>query len=218
VAGGSSLELIAVKSTERKSIAAKTMPTTESASITVALWQSLVTLALGYIPAAILGLLLGLLIGSTPLLCQIGKRVLQFPVAVPAVYVVLFLMITQGNYPTVIFSILFSSVWLIAIHTGLGLQKAFQHQLQFALAIPEIFLGLRLGLTAAWTALLTAEIVLAGVNGLGFYLWNAYQSNFTKEVVNGILVIFLVTFISDQLLDALGGLIKKAFKPPANPE
>jgi bicarbonate transport system permease protein len=193
------------------------MLTPESASITVALWQSLITLALGYIPAVILGLLLGLLIGSNPLLCQIGKRVLQFPVAVPAVYVVLFLMLTQGNYPTVILSILFSSVWLIAIHAGLGLQKAFQHR-QLALAIPEIFLGLRLGLTVAWTALLTAEIVLSGVSGLGFYLWNAYQSNVTKEVVKGILVILLVTFISDQLLDALGGLIKKTFKPLANPE
>jgi ABC-type nitrate/sulfonate/bicarbonate transport system permease component len=188
------------------------MPSPESTSIVVALWQSATTLALGYLPAVVLGLLLGWLISSHPLLCQIGKRLLQLPIAVPAAYVPLFLLLTNSNQFAAILTIFFSSPWFIAIHTGLGLQRAFQHGNRYDLAIPQIFLGLRLGLTMAWGAVITAEIVMSGLSGLGYYVWDAYQNYSIPDLIIGIITIFFITFATDQLLDLLGIFVKKLLK------
>jgi ABC-type nitrate/sulfonate/bicarbonate transport system permease component len=192
------------------------MGTAEPASILIAFFQSLSTLLTGYIPAVILGLLLGLLIGCHPLVLKIGQRLLQFPVAVPITYIVLFLVVIQNNRTAAILATTFSCTWLIAIHTGIGLQKALSNGNQIALAIPRIFLGLRLGLTIAWATVITSEVVLSGMNGLGFYLWDAYQIASYREVVNAIIAVLLVTFITDQLLDVIGVFITKALKRPAS--
>jgi ABC-type nitrate/sulfonate/bicarbonate transport system permease component len=192
------------------------MGNAEPASILIAFFQSLSTLLTAYIPAVILGLLLGLLIGCYPIALKFGKRLLQFPVAVPLTYIVLFLMVTQNNRTAAILATVFSSAWLIAIYTGIGLQKAFSNGNQMALAIPKIFLGLRLGLTIAWGTVITSEAVLSNMNGLGFYLWDAYQLASYREVVNAIIAVLVVTFITDQLLDVIGILITKALKRPAS--
>jgi bicarbonate transport system permease protein len=188
------------------------MPNSEYISVAVALWQSSITLALGYFPAGILGFLLGGLISSHPLLFQIGKRLLQLPVAMPAIYVPTFLLLTNINRHAAILTILFSSTWFIAIHTAIGLQRALKHGNRFDLAIPHIFLGLRLGLTMAWGAVITAEMVMSGLNGLGYFVWDAYQNHSIPNLSIGIITIFLITFATDQLVDLLGILLKKILK------
>jgi bicarbonate transport system permease protein len=187
------------------------MANSDSLSIFVALGQSLLTLGIGYLCSVILGLLLGILIGIHPILCQIGSRLLQLPVAVPVVYITFFLVLTESNRYTTLLSVIFSSVWFIAIYTGLGLQRALRHN-KYALAIPRFFQGLRFGLMIAWGTLITAEVILSGLQGLGFYLWDAYQNNNTNNTFLGITIITLAVFITDQLLDLCGYLIKRTIK------
>jgi bicarbonate transport system permease protein len=182
-------------------------------SILVPLSQSVGTLLMGYFPAVIIGAVLGGIIGIHPLLCQIGKRLLQFPVAAPVIYVPVFLQTTQHNLTAAVLCTLFSSIWFIAIHTGIGLQKALRRGYQWHLAIPRIFLGLRLGLTVAWSATIICEFVMSGISGIGFEIWNAYQNADYRGVSRGVIAIMLVTFLSDQLLDVLGIALQKVLKP-----
>jgi nitrate/nitrite transport system permease protein len=179
-------------------------------SIPAALLNSFVTLLLGYIPAVIVGLALGFTICWHPLLCQIGKRLFQLPAAIPIVYFLLSLIILKNNdRGSMALVVCISSVWYIAIYTGVGLQQAMQNSSRWPAAISQIFQGLRFGLTMAWSALVFGEMLLGTANSIGYYLWDAYNSGNTSNVFSGMLALILVVFIGDQLLDGLGLLIRQ---------
>ncbi len=65
-------------------------------------------------------------------------------------------------------------------------------------SLPDIFVGMRIGLGYAWRAIIGAEMVAASV-GLGHMILFAQQMSRTDKVIVGILVIGLVGFLSDKL-------------------
>ncbi|WP_421957975.1 taurine ABC transporter permease TauC [Pseudomonas ovata] len=69
-------------------------------------------------------------------------------------------------------------------------------------ALPDILIGIRIGLGVGWSTLVAAELI-AATSGLGFMVQSAAQFLVTDVVVLGILVIALVAFAMELGLRAL---------------
>lgn len=69
-------------------------------------------------------------------------------------------------------------------------------------ALPDILIGIRIGLGVGWSTLVAAELI-AATSGLGFMVQSAAQFLVTDVVVLGILVIALIAFAMELGLRAL---------------
>ena len=75
-------------------------------------------------------------------------------------------------------------------------------------AIPNILVGMRVGLGFAWRAIIGAEMI-AAASGLGFLIWHARQMSRSSVVIVGILTIGIVGILFDK---AFSLLMKKLIK------
>ena len=75
-------------------------------------------------------------------------------------------------------------------------------------AVPDILVGMRIGMGYSWRAIIGAEMVAAST-GLGHLILFAQQMSRTDKVIVGIFVIGLVGLVTDKLF---GMLIKKVWK------
>jgi nitrate/nitrite transport system permease protein len=75
-------------------------------------------------------------------------------------------------------------------------------------AAPYIFTGLRIGVGLSWLAIVAAEMLTGGV-GIGFFIWDAWNSSRLPDIVVALLYIGLVGFILDRLVEALGKLVTR---------
>ena len=69
-------------------------------------------------------------------------------------------------------------------------------------SLPSIFVGLRLGLGIAWTAVIIAEMV-AVKSGLGYVLWDAYYIGRMEIVLADMASIGALGYASDRVLVAI---------------
>jgi bicarbonate transport system permease protein len=76
-------------------------------------------------------------------------------------------------------------------------------------ALPYIFTGLRVAISLAWLAIIAAEIVMSGIVGIGFFIWEAYQNNYISEVILALLYIGAVGLILDRIMVWLQSIIVK---------
>lgn len=66
-------------------------------------------------------------------------------------------------------------------------------------ALPQILIGIRIGLGAGWSTLVAAELV-AATRGLGFMIQSAAQFLATDVVILGIIIIAVIAFSLEVLL------------------
>ncbi len=66
-------------------------------------------------------------------------------------------------------------------------------------ALPNILLGIRLGLTYGWRALIAAEMLFA-INGLGFMVFDAQQFLDTPLIILGMIVLGVLWVFIDQMI------------------
>lgn len=69
-------------------------------------------------------------------------------------------------------------------------------------AVPDILVGMRIGLGYSWRAIIGAEMIAAG-SGLGYLILDAQQMSRSDKVIAGILVIGLVGMVCDKLFRLL---------------
>jgi bicarbonate transport system permease protein len=67
-------------------------------------------------------------------------------------------------------------------------------------ALPYIFTGLRIAIGLAWLAIIAAEIVMSGVPGIGFFIWDAYQQNYVAEIIVAVVYIGAIGLLLDRLV------------------
>ena len=75
-------------------------------------------------------------------------------------------------------------------------------------AAPYIFTGLRIGIGLAWLAIVAAEMLTGGV-GIGFFIWDAWNSSRLSDIIVALAYIGLVGFALDRLVAAVGGLVAR---------
>ena len=170
---------------------------------------SLVLFCQGYIPAVILGIPMGMLIGMNNVIYQIFKRICHIPATIPSIALLPIALIGfKNNQQAILFLIFFSAIWEIIVNTGTGVQECRRNDNNFRSAIHYIFTGLRMGMRLAWFTLIAAEF-LTGSKGIGFFIWDAYNSNMMNEIIKALLYIAIIGFLLDQLLDLAGYLISR---------
>jgi bicarbonate transport system permease protein len=191
-------------------------------------WQTMASLgrvAQGYSLAAIVGIGGGILVGLNPILDKALDPIFQFlRMVAPLAWVPIALVALQQNQPAAIFVIFITSVWPILINTTEGVKQIPQDYLNvkrvlklsnqkfffkilFPSALPYIFTGLRIGIGLAWLAIIAAEIVMSGIVGIGFFIWDAYQQNYISEIILAVIYIGAVGLILDRAIAYIQKLI-----------
>jgi bicarbonate transport system permease protein len=194
-------------------------------------WQTLASLsrvAQGYSIAAVVGIAVGVLVGTQPLLNKALDPIFQFlRMVAPLAWVPIALVALQKNQPAAIFVIFITSVWPILINTTEGVKqipedynnvakvlqlsrKEYYLNILFPSALPYIFTGLRIAIGLAWLAIIAAEIVMSGIVGIGFFIWNAYQNSYISEIILAVVYIGGVGLILDRAVAFIQKLILPA--------
>ncbi|WP_013321846.1 nitrate ABC transporter permease [Gloeothece verrucosa] len=191
-------------------------------------WQTLASLgrvAQGYSLAAIIGISVGILVGTQPLINKALDPIFQFlRMVAPLAWVPIALVALQQNQPAAIFVIFITSVWPILINTTEGVKQIpqdyinvqqvlqlsnqkFFFKILLPSALPYIFTGLRIAIGLAWLAIIAAEIVMSGIVGIGFFIWDAYQQNYISEIILAVIYIGAVGLILDRAIAYLQKVI-----------
>lgn len=191
-------------------------------------WQTLASLgrvAQGYSLAALVGISVGVLVGTQPLINKAFDPLFQFlRMVAPLAWVPIALVALQQNQPAAIFVIFITSVWPILINTAEGVRqipddynnvakvlqlsrKEYYFNILFPAALPYIFTGLRIAIGLAWLAIIAAEIVMSGIVGIGFFIWDAYQQNYVSEIILAVVYIGAVGLLLDRAMAYLQKVI-----------
>jgi bicarbonate transport system permease protein len=190
-------------------------------------WASLQRVAVSYTLAAIVGISLGIAIGTNQMLSKALDPLFLFLRTVPPLaWVPISLAALNKNEPAALFVIFITAVWPILINTAVGVKqipqdyinvskvvqaskKKYFFQILLPSALPYIFTGLRVAISLAWLAIIAAEIVMSGIVGIGFFIWEAYQNNYISEVILALVWIGAVGLLLDT---AMGWLQNKIVK------
>lgn len=191
-------------------------------------WQvfySLQRVAIGYTLAAIVGISVGIIIGLNRRIAKGFDPLFQILRTVPPLaWVPIALAALQQNQPAALFVIFITAVWPILINTAVGVRQIPQDynnvaqvlqlprteyffKILFPAALPYIFTGLRIAIGLAWLAIIAAEIVMSGIVGIGFFIWNAYQNGQVSEIILALVYIGLVGWALDKLMAWIQTLI-----------
>lgn len=188
-------------------------------------WESLKRVFIGYSLAAIVGISTGILIGTNPMINKALDPLFQFLRTVPPLaWVPIALAALQQNAPAALFVIFITAIWPILINTAVGVQQIpqdyinvrrvlrlsrqkFFFKILLPSALPYIFTGLRIAIGLAWLAIIAAEIVMSGIVGIGFFIWDAYQNNYISDIILALVYIGSVGLILDRGMAYLQNLI-----------
>lgn len=181
-------------------------------SIVLDIIATLQKLFVGYLPAAVLGVFVGIGIGINTVIYQFLVKLFQIPNTIPSIiFLPLVLIFFKEQETAAIFLIFLAVLWAIIIETATGIQKFREQDHNLKVAINHIFKALRTGLWVAWFTLIAIEMLI-GTKGLGFLAWNAYKTNNPKDVIDAILYIVILGVLFDQFLDYLGYILSQIVK------
>ena len=194
-------------------------------------WASLQRVAIGYSIAAVVGISLGIVIGLNNRVRKGLDPVFNILRTVPPLaWVPIAIAALQQNQPAALFVIFITAVWPILINTAVGVRQIPQDynnvaqvlrlskqeyffKILFPSALPYIFTGLRIAIGLAWLAIIAAEIVMTGVTGIGFFIWNSYQNGQVSEIIVALIYIGLVGWGLDVFMVWVQGKILPYSKP-----
>jgi len=192
-------------------------------------WRVLVSLqrvAVGFGFAALVGILVGALIGQSEWAMRGLDPVFQVLRTVPPLaWLPIALAAFRDSRPSAIFVIFITSIWPIIINTAVGIRNIPQdyrnvaavlrlNTLEFFVKImlpsaaPYIFTGLRIGIGLAWLAIVAAEMLTGGV-GIGFFIWDAWNSSRLPDIIVALAYIGLVGFALDRIVGGIGALVAR---------
>ena len=190
------------------------------------LFASLQRVAVGFMLAAVGGIGLGLLVGTSQIAMRGLDPIFQVLRTVPPLaWLPISLAAFREAQPSAIFVIFITAVWPVIINTAVGVRavpadyrnvarvirlRGAKYFLRILLpaAAPFIFTGLRIGIGLSWLAIIAAEMLIGGV-GIGFFIWDAWNSSNISDIVVALLYVGLVGFILDRLVAFAGHLVTR---------
>lgn len=192
-------------------------------------WQILASLervAYGYLLAVIAGVSLGVLVGQSTWAMRGLDPVFQVLRTVPPLaWLPLSLAGFQDSHPSAIFVIFITAIWPIIINTSVGVRNIpedyrnvarvirlngfeYFHQIMLPSAAPYIFSGLRIGVGLSWLAIVAAEMLIGGV-GIGFFIWDAWNSSLISDIILALIYVGIVGFILDRMVAFIGNRVTR---------
>jgi nitrate/nitrite transport system permease protein len=192
-------------------------------------WRVLISLqrvAIGFSLAAIVGIAVGAIIGQSIWAMRGLDPVFQVLRTVPPLaWLPISLAAFRDSNPSAIFVIFITAIWPVIINTAVGIRNVpqdyrnvgavlrFNHfefffKVMLPSAAPYIFTGLRIGVGLSWLAIVAAEMLTGGV-GIGFFIWDAWNSSRLPDIVVALLYIGAVGFVLDKLVAAIGNVVTR---------
>ena len=187
---------------------------------------SLQRVALGYSLAAIGGIALGTLVGQSVWAMRGLDPLFQVLRTIPPLaWLPLSLAAFRDGQPSAIFVIFITSIWPIIINTAVGIRNIpqdyrnvaqvlrlnhleFFWKIMIPAAAPYIFTGLRIGIGLSWLAIVAAEMLIGGV-GIGFFIWDAWNSSRLSDIVVALVYIGLVGFVLDRIVAGVATVVTR---------
>jgi len=184
---------------------------------------SLQRVAIGFSLAAVAGVLLGCLIGQSQWAMRGLDPIFQVLRTVPPLaWLPISLAAFRDANPSAIFVIFITAIWPVIINTAVGIrnipqdyrnvaavlrlnQAEFFYRIMVPSAAPYIFTGLRIGIGLSWLAIVAAEMLTGGV-GIGFFIWDAWNSSRLSDIVVALIYIGVIGFVLDRLVAVIGSL------------
>ncbi|MGJ4910764.1 nitrate ABC transporter permease [Bradyrhizobium sp. HKCCYLS2033] len=187
---------------------------------------SLRRVAFGYAIAAVVGVGVGTLIGQSVWAMRGLDPIFQVLRTIPPLaWLPLSLAAFRDGQPSAIFVIFITSVWPIIINTAVGIRNIpqdyrnvaavvqlnpleFFAKIMIPAAAPYIFTGLRIGIGLSWLAIVAAEMLIGGV-GIGFFIWDAWNSSHISEIILALFYVGIIGFVLDRLIAVLGKVVTR---------
>jgi nitrate/nitrite transport system permease protein len=184
---------------------------------------SLQRVIMGFGLAAIVGVLLGALVGQSVWAMRGLDPIFQVLRTVPPLaWLPISLAAFRDANPSAIFVIFITAIWPIIINTAVGIRNIpqdyrnvaavlrlnhleFFWRIMIPAAAPYIFTGLRIGIGLSWLAIVAAEMLTGGV-GIGFFIWDAWNSSRLSDIVVALVYIGVVGFVLDRIVAGIGHL------------
>jgi nitrate/nitrite transport system permease protein len=192
-------------------------------------WRVLTSLqrvTIGYGFAAVIGILLGALVGQSVWAMRGLDPIFQILRTIsPLAWLPISLAAFRDSQPSAIFVIFITAVWPIIINTAVGIRNIPQDYRNVAAvlrlnhfeffvkvmipsAAPYIFTGLRIGIGLSWLAIVAAEMLTGGV-GIGFFIWDAWNSSRLSDIVVALVYIGGVGFVLDRIVAFLATVVTR---------
>jgi len=188
------------------------------------IWESLRRVGVGYTLAALVGVGGGIAIGTNKLLFRACDPFFQILRTIPPLaWLPIALATFRQVEPSAIFVIFITAVWPVLINTAVGVQEVPQDYRNVARvlqlprlpyfwtillpsAAPYIFTGMRIAVGLSWLAIVAAEMLTGGV-GIGFFIWDSYNSSRMSDLIVALVYVGLVGFVLDKAIYYLGKVL-----------
>jgi nitrate/nitrite transport system permease protein len=190
------------------------------------LLASLQRVALGYALAAAAGIALGTLVGQSTWAMRGLDPIFQVLRTVPPLaWLPLSLAAFRDGQPAAIFVIFITAIWPIIINTSVGIRNIpqdyrnvsailrlnhveFFFKVMVPAAAPYIFTGLRIGIGLSWLAIVAAEMLIGGV-GIGFFIWDAWNSSHISEIILALVYVGIIGFVLDRVVALIANVVTR---------
>ena len=187
---------------------------------------SIQRVAFGFALATVVGILTGTLIGQSEWAMRGLDPIFQVLRTIPPLaWLPLSLAAFRDGQPSAIFVIFITSIWPIIINTAVGIRNIpqdyrnvsavlrlnpleFFAKIMLPSAAPYIFTGLRIGVGLSWLAIVAAEMLIGGV-GIGFFIWDAWNSSHISEIIVALVYVGIIGFILDRFVAFVGTLVTR---------
>jgi nitrate/nitrite transport system permease protein len=189
-------------------------------------FASLQRVTIGFGLAAVVGVAVGAFIGQSVWATRGLDPIFQILRTVPPLaWLPLSLAAFRDSHPSAIFVIFITAIWPVIINTAVGVRNIsadyrnvarvlrlnpieFFFKIMVPAAAPYIFTGLRIGIGLSWLAIVAAEMLTGGV-GIGFFIWDAWNSSRLPDIIVALIYIGVVGFMLDRIVAGIGAFITR---------
>ncbi len=190
------------------------------------LLASLQRVGIGFALAAVGGIALGVLIGQSTIAMRGLDPLFQVLRTIPPLaWLPLSLAAFRDKDPSAIFVIFITAIWPILINTAVGTRNIpadyrnvarvirlspveYFAKIMLPATVPYIFTGLKIGVGLSWLAIVAAEMLIGGV-GIGFFIWDAWNSSLIPDIIVALVYVGIVGFFLDRAIALLGRFISR---------
>lgn len=184
------------------------------------LWEqvsvSLARIFTGFAGGSLIGIPIGLAIGSFPVVRRLLEPYTEFLRFIPATALITVAVIWFGiGEASKIFLIIYTTVFIVIINTAAGVSAVAPNKIRAARSlgarpaqvflfvalpatVPYILTGMRMAMANSFVTIVAAELVAAN-NGLGKMIWDSRMYMLVDQIFVALLVLGLLGFTADRL-------------------
>ena len=180
------------------------------------LWASVQRILIGFIAGSLLGIPIGLAMGSFRPVRQVLEPYTEFLRFIPSVAMITVAVIWFGiGEASKIFLIIYTTIFIVILNTAAGVSAIANNKIRAAQAlgatrgqiffhvalpatVPYILTGMRLAMANSFTTIVAAELIAAN-EGLGKMLWDGRMFMLVDDIFVSLVSLGLLGFAVDRM-------------------